>query len=408
MRTLIAVSLLIFLLPALSRADFTHIARAKNLSKIEIKTDDDVPTIASIKYIPKQIWLISASENLVCVWDMRTFEQKKRFYDKSFGKINAICADADAKFAYFCTGEPGKIGKLFKLDLQSGEHKIIFETADEIFAIAYSPANKRIAAGALNGELIVINCEDDSIIFKAKDENEKIVSLDFNEQGTFLAVAYASGRICARAEEDSYKTPAANFSARCVPVGLKFIPRSEKDIAVVAGYGTDSKILIFRNFQERLSREFRTPDFNASAFYARNMAHQFIIAGKDGNLAAYKSRPDEPEFFEAVNTRLESADRGAQNNVIAAGANGVIYAWQNFNGILIGGIVLQSADGADYAVWTSPGHAYATKENSIRFFNKNDKVIKDYTQFFDRKKVEDFLRTKNETQKPKTKADAEK
>ena len=403
-----AASALLFCASA-AYADCVQIVRAKQFSSVAIKSDTGVPPVSAVRFVPKHNALLSASENLVCLWDAKTLARKKRFYSEAFGKLNAVCADADGRFAYAAGGAPGKSGGVFKINLDTGETRTVLEAADEFYATAFDPEAKLLAAGALNGELAVVNAESGETLFRSPPDGSKVVALEFSPKGAYLAAAYADGRIVARAAEDSFKTPAASLNARGVPVAMKFMPGREKDIAIASGFGTDAKITTFRAFSERTRREIATPGANAAAFYVRGIGYPFVLAGKSGALTAYKNAQNaDPMCYESVNMRFECADRGAINNVVAAGSGGRIILWQNYNGLLVGGIVIQDPKGEDYAVWTVQGNAHSTRENSVEFLDSKGGRPENARNFLSRERAEKFLEGKNSQKKasPKPKGKA--
>ncbi len=388
--------ILILFLANQSFADSSFIVRSDKIESLEIKRENNLPIFTDIVFKHKNHFLVTASENLICVWDLKKLERISRHYNKDFAKINKIAANNETNTAYLACGISGQSGKVLKLNLKNGEFEIITQSDDEFYAISLSPDENFLAASSLDGKFIIYNLKENKIIFENKNESQKFISLDFNFNSTFLACLKADGQIFVRSHEDEFQNLTANFSTQTASDALKFFQGNAKDLAVISGFGENSKLIIMRAFLDRRNTEILLPNINPNAHYTRHSGNPIVIAGKNGALISVKTNAKKGEYteFENMHTRLEAVAEGTLSNAIAASANGEIFIWQNYNGLLVGGIVILDALANDYASFCVQGYVLSTKEDSIKFIGKEKSSDELKKEFLNKEKLETFMLSK--------------
>ncbi len=387
-------------------ADISHVVQSRDFSRVVISPSGARPVL-SIRFSPKKMRLATVSENLVCVWNAHNLSRLARFYNPEFGRMPAADADADFKFLYAASGKSGESGRALRINLETGEFKVLAEAKDEFLCAAVSRDSKFAAFGSADGTLAVFDADTGREVSRRKFDGLKVCAVAFNYQSDTLAAALSGGAVKRFGRESGFSAEDGEIILPAVPVAISFLPGSKTGIAAAAGFGHSAKIFFSGNFSERSLREIRLKGLDPSWMTTRPAGHTILACGKNGALRGMRPNASDPmeARFEPSLSRLEAVDTAPLAGVYASTSDAQVLFWQNHMGRLCGGIAILGEKGEHYALWTRSGRAFSTLPGAIKLLSSDgseapEKVRKAY---IGREKAEREIMSKSMKNPPKEK-----
>lgn len=346
-------------------------------SKIEVSTQNP-PRINSLWHSPKLRLFASASEDLICVWDARNFNQILRLYDENFGNIKEIACPSDFKTLYAAGGEPGESGKVLFINLEKDESAAIAESSDEFLCLAISPDDKYLAAGSADGKLIVFSLPERKAIASDTFEGKKVCSLKFNGASASLAILLSNGQVISRAREDNFKTNGTSFSAGGGTQTLLFLNNAA--LGFPQNFGYEAAFASVQRFLGRTLRSAKIPIKNPSVAKLRyNTPNAIALANPDGELMTMRPSLDNPNFvfFEKSPSPIIDISPCAAAALIGSTSKGEIFIWDEQSKSISGGIVICDESCQNYALFADSGAVFSSDKNLIKVTSKGGSDITD-------------------------------
>lgn len=148
--------------------------------------------ITAVAFTPDTNAIVSAGYHELNEWKRedgslvrRVRGIRERTYDIAFS--------ADGQWLAVASGDPGQFGKatLFKTtaDGDATEPRDLVESPDAVFAVAFSPDGKKLAAAGADRAIRVFDVESGKLLLTIEDHADWILDLAFSPDGTKLASA---------------------------------------------------------------------------------------------------------------------------------------------------------------------------------------------------------------------------
>jgi WD40 repeat protein len=156
------------------------------------KGNNPYTDITEIAFSPDGHWLAASSMNeTIYVWETATWKEVWQLHPPSNnGVVGAVRTLAfSSNSLWLVSGADGGFVQLW--DIKTGQEKARMRHENQIFALAFSPDSKLIAAGG-DGILNVWETETSRLLFKI---NGNADVLTFSPDGKLIAIGGASGKI---------------------------------------------------------------------------------------------------------------------------------------------------------------------------------------------------------------------
>jgi mono/diheme cytochrome c family protein len=159
-------------------------------------------------------------------------------------RVYDICHSPDGKWLATASGDPGVYGvaKLWLAEPGGGAKPVrdLVETLDVVFAVAFSPDSKRVAAAGADRTIRVFEVETGKMLAQIEDHADWVLGIAFSPDGKRLASA--SRDKTAKVFDLEKKESLVTFPAHVQPVyTVSFIP----DGKGVATGGEDNRVRIW-------------------------------------------------------------------------------------------------------------------------------------------------------------------
>lgn len=370
---LIFVLQIFIALPLAAKFEF----ELSNNAKLEVETKNP-PQINSICYSPKLRLLASASKNLICIWNAKTFKLRQRIYDDRIGDVNEIVCTQDFKSVYIASGNPAEAGKVLLLNLKDKKIETLLESKDEFLCLDLSPDGKYLASGSADGKLAIISTSDNSVIASDVYANTKVVSVRFNGASNTLAILLSNGQVISRISEDNFKTNGASFSVGGGAQSIVFLSGVGLGIPIDSTY--ESKFAYAQKFLSRTLRYMAIPIESPSAIKLRyNTKNSIAMANFKGELLTMKFFPTNPNFtfFEKSPSPILDISPCNIASIMASTLNGEIFIWNELDKKISGGIVICDEACKKYAVFATSGSVFANDKKILKVSLKDGSDISD-------------------------------
>jgi WD40 repeat protein len=135
--------------------------------------------------------LISAgADNLLKIWDL---DRGKEIQEIACRSANITCLTFNESKGYFCNG--GLERQLRIREINTGQVIRSLRSDSEVFALAFSPNGKFLAAGQINGQIIICNVETGARYHTLIGHQDRISALTFSADNQTLISGSWDGKI---------------------------------------------------------------------------------------------------------------------------------------------------------------------------------------------------------------------
>ncbi len=148
-------------------------------------------TVTALAFHPDSQTLASAGYHEVLLWDLRQARLTKRVGPLP-GRIRGLAFHPNGNLLAVAEGAPGSGGAVRLIDtgsLQPGAP--LFEAKDEMFAVAFSPDGRWLAAGGADAQVRVWSVEDRKLVSTFGGRSGWVTGVAFSPGGAFFASSSA-------------------------------------------------------------------------------------------------------------------------------------------------------------------------------------------------------------------------
>lgn len=221
-------------------------------SECAIPTGAPVP-VSALAFHPDNQHLASGGYGEVLVWDLSSARLVKRIGPLAHW-IRALAFRNDGKFLAVAEGSPGIEGRLRVVDFESGKvNPPLWETKDELLAVAFSPDGKLVAAGGIEGQVRVFSVQEGKVAVTLNGHAGWVTGVAFSPSGKFFASS-SSDRTVRVYETGEWKVVAS-------------VPQPLSDPVYALAFSPDDELLAFAvgGVEERAVRLWRTASVKETA-----------------------------------------------------------------------------------------------------------------------------------------------
>jgi WD40 repeat protein len=189
----------------------------------------------------------------VLLWDLANAKLAKRIGVGQIGEfVRSVAFRNNGQWLAVAEGTPYGPGAVKVFDVNSGQPALTFqEPRDAVFAVAFSPDGKLLAAGGADQVARIWSVDENKLVGELKGHSAWILGVHFSADGKFLATAGAD-RTAQVWEVGTWKLVAKLDQMEPVN-GVAFGPNAELVAAAVAG-PTDRMIRLRRRDNTQLAR----------------------------------------------------------------------------------------------------------------------------------------------------------
>ncbi|MBM4003559.1 MAG: hypothetical protein FJ295_09775 [Planctomycetes bacterium] len=193
--------------------------------------------VTAITFSPDGSEVIVGGYNELTLWNAANGQLNRRW--KNVGQRTfALAFSPDGKSLAVGGGTPGRLGEVRVFDFATGNLKAVLgTTSDVVLDVSYSPQGDRIAIGAADGVLRIVESESGKELFAINSHSDWVTATAWNADGTKLASV--SRDKTAKVFDSKTGELAVTYSGHGQPVrGIAFHP----DGAELFSAGNDKKI----------------------------------------------------------------------------------------------------------------------------------------------------------------------
>jgi len=215
-----------------------------------------VPT-AALAFSPDGKTLAVGGYQEVLLWDLANAKLAKRVGVGQIGDlVRAVAFRPGGQWLAVAEGTPYGPGAVKLFDVQSGQPALAFqEPKDAVFAVAFSPDGKLLAAGGADSVARVWSVDEKKLAAELKGHGEWVLGASFSADGKFLVTSSAD-RTAQVWEIGTWK-PVAKLEHAEPVSGAVFGPNAELVAAAVSG-PTERMIRLRRRDNTQLARAIDT------------------------------------------------------------------------------------------------------------------------------------------------------
>jgi len=211
-----------------------------------------VPTSA-LAFSPDGKTLAVGGYQEVLLWDLANAKLAKRIGVGQIGDfVRSVAFRNNGQWLAVAEGTPYGPGAVKVFDVNSGQPALTFqEPKDAVFAIAFSPDGKLLAAGGADNVARVWSVDENKLASELKGHSDWILGTSFSADGKFLVTSSAD-RTAQVWEVGTWK-PVAKLDQMESVNGVAFGPNAEL-VAVAVSGPTDRMIRLRRRDNTQLAR----------------------------------------------------------------------------------------------------------------------------------------------------------
>jgi len=244
--------------PAAEKRTLVVPVNAVGTGGVRVATECAIPTgppvpVSALAFHPDNQHLASGGYQEVLVWDLSSARLIKRIGPLA-QRIHALAFSRDGRSLAVAEGTPGIAGRLRVVDFESGQvNSSLWETKDELLAVAFSPDGKLLAAGGVEGQVRVFSLEQGKAPVTLNDHAGWVTGVAFSPSGKFF-VSSSSDRTVRVYETGEWKIVAS-------------VPQPLSDPVHALSFSPDDELLAFAvgGVQERAVRLWRTASVKETA-----------------------------------------------------------------------------------------------------------------------------------------------
>ena len=209
--------------------------------------------MSAVAFSPDGKTLAVGAYQEVLLWDLANAKLAKRIGVGQIGDfVRSVAFRRDGQFLAVGEGSPYGPGAVRIFDLKSGQPAVVFqEPKDAVFALAFSPDGKLLAAGGADNLARVWNIDEKKLVGELKGHAAWVLGVSFSADGKFL-VTSSDDRTAQVWEVGAWK-PVAKLDQMEPVSGAVFGPNAELVAVAVAG-PTDRMIRLRRRDNRNLAR----------------------------------------------------------------------------------------------------------------------------------------------------------
>ena len=191
--------------------------------------------ICALAFSPDGKTLAQGGYQEVLLWDLANGKLAKRIgAGQVTGFVRRLAFHKDGRLLAVAEGTPHGPGAVRGYDVESGQQTLNFpEPKDVVYALAFSPDGKLLAAGGADALVHVWSIEEKKLVTTIKEHGDWVLGLAFSADGKFLATASAdrSARVF---EVEGWK-PAIRMPETDTVNGAAFSPDGQLLASAVGG-----------------------------------------------------------------------------------------------------------------------------------------------------------------------------
>jgi len=209
--------------------------------------------VSALAFSPDGKTLAVGAYQEVLLWDLANAKLAKRIGVGQIGDfVRSVAFRAGGQWLAVAEGTPYGPGAVRVFDVASGQPVLAFqEPKDAVFALAFSPDGKLLAAGGVDNVARVWSVDENKLAGELKGHSDWILGVSFSADGKFLATSGAD-RSAQVWEVGTWKQVAKLDQMEPVN-GVAFGPNAELVAAAVSG-PTDRMIRLRRRDNSQLAR----------------------------------------------------------------------------------------------------------------------------------------------------------
>lgn len=173
------------------KEDWPTLLHKSTIVPVPEKYPTTVP-VTAVAFSPDGTNLATGGFHEVIVWNVGDGSIKQRIKPLQ-ERIYDIAYSADGQFMATAAGDPGRYGtaKLWKAKADGTAEfvKDLGESTDAVFAVAFSPDSKKVAAAGADRTIRVWNVPEGKLDLQLEDHADWILDLNFSPDGTKLVSA---------------------------------------------------------------------------------------------------------------------------------------------------------------------------------------------------------------------------
>ncbi len=148
--------------------------------------------ITALAFTPDGSSVVSSGYHEINVWKREGSEPPRRVRGPRERTYDVVFSP-NGQWLGVASGDPGQFGKatLFKTtpNGEANEPRELVESADVVFAVAFSPDSKKVAVGGADRAIRVFEVETAKLLLTIEDHADWVLDLAFSPDGTKLASA---------------------------------------------------------------------------------------------------------------------------------------------------------------------------------------------------------------------------
>lgn len=324
--------------------------------------------MSALAFSPDGKTLAAGGYQEVLLWDLANAKLGKRIGVGQIGDfVRSVAFRNNGQHLGVAEGAPYGPGAVKVFDLNSGQPTLAFaEPKDAVFAVAFSPDGKLLAAGGADNVARVWSIDENKLAAELKGHNDWILSVSFSADGKFLATSGAD-RSAQVWEVGTWKQVAKLDQMEPVN-GVAFGPNAELVAAAVSG-PTDRMIRLRRRDNTQLARAIDMGVPGPLGVVWAPAGNRMYVPLTDKTVRVY-----DPNSGSHVATLTGHTDwvygvaltpDGA--TLASAGADGTVKLWHTGENRLLATLVQVTPRTEDWLIVASSGYLAASSLSAVQW-----------------------------------------
>ena len=315
-----------------AKEDWPTLLHKQTIVPVPEKYPTTVP-ITAVAFSPDGTNLATGGFHEVIVWNVSTGAIKQRIQPLQ-ERIYDITYSPDGQYMATAAGDPGRFGtaKLWKAKADGTAEFVrdLGESTDAIFAIAFSPDSKKVAAAGADRTIRMWTLPDGKLDMQLEDHADWILDLNFSPDGTKLVSASRdkTTKVFDVVKKESLVTfPAHNeqvFAAIFSPDGKQILSAgADKQVRAWTPEGEAKQVRNAAGFTGEVFKLALSPD-GANVIAAS--ADKSVRVFKAGDLAAVRQLAGQSDWVYSLAVSKDS------KQAAAGGWDGRVVVWNMADG----------------------------------------------------------------------------